>query len=242
MISRTYPLFGWQTRRRLTLFLTTSLVLAGLAGCRTVADESDSPVLEEPVTEAPAKTIDLAVLHNLLDTAEAAIDAGQLTYPADGSALAIYQQILAIEPGQQDAERGLEHLVELYIDLAMTALQRGRSATARSMLSRARLIRPNHPSIEPTAAQIRLLDKADRKTLQLTQADLQGRTKQMQDNLAALAILPAGQACRYTIWAKNDAQGRWIYQRLAAASASGRIRAQINLRLPAGVERLCFPK
>ena len=207
-----------------------------------MADEPNSTVLEEPITEAQARTIDPVVLHNLLDTAEAAIDAGQLTYPADGSALTIYQQILAIEPGQQDAERGLEHLVELYIDLAMTALQRGRHATARSMLSRARLIRPNHPSIEPTAAQIRLLDKADRKILKLTQTDLQERTAQVQDNLAALAIPSEGQTCRYTISAKNDAQGRWIYQRLAEASASGRLRAQINLRLPAGVERLCFPK
>ena len=225
--------------RLLAFLLTTSPALAGLAGCKNTTDEV--PVPDEPIIEVVAKVIDPVVLHNLLDAAEVAIAQGRLTYPTDSNALDIYQQILAMEPGQQDAERGLERLVELYIELAMTALQRGRRASARSMLARARLIGPNHPSIEPTAAQIRLLDKADRKTLKLAQTDLQGRSAELSDNLATLARPPEGQACRYTISAKNDAQGRWIYQRMAQASSSGRIRAQINIRLPAGVERLCFP-
>ena len=78
-------------------------------------------------------------------------------------------------------------------------------------------------------------------TIRLQQSDLDNPTPAATAELQALGELPDGYDCRFTIAAKNDAQGRWIYQTLASGSAGGRLRAQIEIRLPAGVERVCFP-
>lgn len=210
-----------------------------LQGCTAQAPEPE-PV--EVAAEPPAPPrIDPVVLHSLLDQADAAIAADHLTYPEEGSAYAIYRQILALEPGQEDAIRGLERLVELYVEMSTHALERGRYATARSMLARAKIILPDHPSIEPTEEQIRLLSQAQRTEMKLSQTDINSNKPRISGELAAFAASEAAQRCRYIISAKNDAQGRWIYQQLAGAADGYRLRAQIRIRLPAGVEKVCFP-
>ena len=120
-------------------------------------------------------------------------------------------------------------------------MERGRYATARSMVARAKLILPGHPSIKPTEAQIRLLSQARRSELKLSQAEITSDSARISSQLTAFAATPADASCRYIISAKNDAQGRWIYQQLAEAAEGYRLRAQIRIRLPAGVEKLCFP-
>jgi hypothetical protein len=210
---------------------------------RTGEPSSEVAATGEQAETPPA--IDPVLLHELLDQADAAIARGQLTYPVENSAYASYSRILDQQPDQQDALRGMEHLVEQYIAMAMQNLERHRYASARSMLARARLIDPSHPSIEPTEEQIRLLSEAERKVLKLTQEQLNNPNHALTEALQRLAAHPAENDCRFTISAKNDAQGRWIYQHLSAAGEgrqdNPRIRAQIRIRLPAAVERLCFP-
>ena len=224
-------------------------ILVGLSACQ---NQKPKPPAEAPPEAEdsqqqiqPQPAIDPVLLHGLLDQAEAAVARGHLTYPIEDSAYEIYLRILGRQPDQQDALRGMEHIVEQYIAMAMQALERHRYASARSMLARARLIDPSHPSIEPTDRQIRLLSQAERKVMKLTQEQLNNPDEELTGALQAMATLPADNNCHFTISAKNDAQGRWIYQRLAAGSDSeqgtARIRAQIRIRLPAAVERLCFP-
>jgi hypothetical protein len=217
------------------------LLWLALTGCQSgVAPQPQAPPIPE-TPPAEIKKIDPVVLHNLLDTADAAIAQGHLTFPQGNNAYDIYQRILALEPGQQDAVRGLENLVEEYVALAIQALERNQPATARSMLARARLIVPDHASIEPTEAQIRLLTQAQRKSLKLAQNKLNKPESAVGRELQALAQVAQNTDCRFIISAKNDAQGRWIYQQLAKGATQTRIRAQIRIRLPASVERLCFP-
>ena len=194
-----------------------------------------------PVTPPPPPVIERQLLFKFLDNADAAIADNRLTFPAGNNALDYYHDILAIQPDQEDALRGLEQLVEIYVKLAQDALDYDRFATARSMLERANLIVPDHPSIEPTRAQIRLLEEAQRTALQLDQHVLNNPTRALKDQLIALGTHPQQTPCRFIIYARNDAQGRWIYEQLASADISGRIRAEIKIRTPAKVERLCFP-
>ena len=217
-------------------------ILMLIAGCETTPPTPEpTPVVETPPAETIPVKIEPELLYQLLAKADAAIRNDKLTFPDEDSAYASYLEILAIEPGQEDAIHGLERLVELYIELAMRALERSQYATARSMLARGRLIMPNHPSIEPTDEQIRLLSQAQRTRIKLRQEDLQNNPDAISDQLQALAQNPELESCRFIISAKNDAQGRWIYQTLVKGLQSTRIRAQIKIRLPAGVERLCFP-
>jgi hypothetical protein len=215
-------------------------------GCETTAPTAQEP---EPVPEvlvtAPVESvkIDPDLLYNLLTQADAAIKKDHLTYPEQGSAYSLYLEILAIEPAQTDAIDGLEHIVEEYIALAMRALDRNQYAGARSMLARARIIMPDHPSIKPTDVQIRLLSQAQRTRLKLNQDELKNDTNKVSADLQTLLNTPPAEGCRFIISAKDDAQGRWIYQALAKGAIEAneaRVRAQIKIRLPAGVERLCF--
>ena len=214
-----------------------------LVACQNTPPEPvpAGPADVEAEVEPARPRIDPEALYQLLTQADAAIERDHLTYPEEGSALALYQQILAIEEDQQQASRGLERIVEKYIELAMQAMQRHQYATARSMLARARIILPQHPSIEPTEQQIRLLSQAKRMQVTLNQNDLKAQTVELQQTLQSLAAAPQGYECRFFISARNDAQGRWIYQTMSAASAARRLRAQVQIRLPAGVERVCYP-
>ena len=186
----------------------------------------------------PLSKVELA---KLLNAAHQATLNEHLTFPKEGSAYAYYQQILAKDPDQEDALRGLEHIVERYIEIALDALGQRQFATARSMLSRARIILPDHPSIEPTDAQIRLLQKAKFKKITLASGILANQ-EQLQSTLSELNP-PKGANCRYKIWARSDAQGRTIYQALVQATGAGenkRLRAQIGIRSPSAIEQTCF--
>jgi hypothetical protein len=223
----------------LLISLPISLSL-GLQGCQTTPASTEEEADIAPTSPPPARKIDNAVLFPLLDAADKAIEADHLTYPLAGSAFAIYKEILAIDANQEDARRGLERIVEEYVALSTNALDRRQFASARSMLARARLINPSHPSIEPSAAQIRLIEEADRTTIQLKQADLSKETEELESTLRTLGRETDGKSCRFVITASNDGQGRWIYQRLSQDVESTRLRAQIKIRTPASVERLCF--
>lgn len=223
----------------LTSILLLFLVTVGLGGCQSAPEPAPEPqAAAEPEPEAPR--LDNAVLFPLLDAAEQAIAENRLTYPKAGSAYSIYLQILERYPDQEDAVRGIERIVEAYVALSMRALERRQFGAARSMLARARLIEPGHPSIEPSAAQIRLVEEADRKTLQFKQADLASKAPYLTTQLRALAEESNGRTCRFIISARSDGQGRWIYQQLSNGLGEQRLRAQIKIRTPAGVERLCF--
>ncbi len=240
------PLTTRPDRRRLLLRSPAAgiaLLCLTLLGCQSnPPGATRAEPADDQTATVPAKAkIDPELLYRLLTQADAAIERDHLTYPEKGSALALYEQILAIDEDQKQARRGLERIVEKYIELAMQALQRRQYATARSMLARARIILPQHPSIEPTEQQIRLLSQAKRTQVTLNQKDLKAETVSLQQTLQRLAIAPQGYECRFFISARNDAQGRWIYQTMSAASAARRLRAQVQIRLPAGVERVCYP-
>lgn len=230
-----WPLFAVKSRNSFR-FLSTLLVISLLAACKTQLPPEEPPAVEpEPVKVA----MNPAQLNIWLEAAEAAIDRDELTYPEQDSAYAVYQRILAVDPEQEDALRGLERIVEIFVDRAMRALERRQFASARSMLTRAKLILPDHPSIEPSAEQIRLIMSAERDLMKLSQPDLNAATAALQSLLQQFADT-GERNCRFVINAKNDEQGRWIYQTMSKGVSDGRLRAQLNVRLPASVERLCF--
>jgi hypothetical protein len=225
-----------------SILLLIMLSLAGIGGCQApTAAAPLLPVQTEPAPPPPPPTIERQLLFKLLDSADAAIADDRLTFPQGDNALDFYHQILAIQPDQEDALRGLEQLVEIYIKMAQEALDYERYATARSLLARAKLIVPGHLSIEPTEAQIRLIEDAQRTQLKVDQQALNNQDVTLKAQLQSLGSSPVQSQCRFVIYAKSDPQGRWIYQQLASAKPDSRLRAEIKIRTPAKVERLCFP-
>ena len=99
-------------------------------------------------------------ISELLSLAAAAVRAEQLIYPARGSAMSLYHEVLTLAPENIAARRGLEELVEHYLAQADQAIAEARYTRAHGALSRARLVDRNNPNIEPIAAELRLLEEA----------------------------------------------------------------------------------
>ena len=188
-----------------------------------------------------AKRVQAEALRALLDAAEYALAEDRLTTPADDCAYLYYSQALALAPDDDAAREGFERIVERYLAMAQTAIERESWARARSMLDRAALVDAEYVGIAVLRRQAQLLADAERLTLALDRDAVRRRSQASADRLAAFGK-PARRAnARVRIRAASDADGRWIYQQLANAPGENRIRAGIDIGLPPQVTILLLP-
>ena len=187
-----------------------------------------------PASEADPETVDL------LDAAEAAERAGQLIYPSRGSAMSLYHEVLYLDPENGDAILGLTRLAELHLEQAQSALDKGQFLKADSMVSKARMIYPDYPAVATMRRQIALLENAERTRRTLDWRLVAERSPSLNGTLRSLGSTAKSGDCRVTISVSNDAEGRWIYQRMNAAEGPERLRAEVKIASPAAVDILCF--
>ena len=83
-------------------------------------------------------------VERLLEDAAAAMTAGRLTDPADGSAFAHYAAVLESDPDNRQANEGLDRIAEHYLTAARSLLVSENFEEAASSLERARDVRPGH--------------------------------------------------------------------------------------------------
>jgi hypothetical protein len=214
-----------------------------LSGCQSPAPPAAPLTPARDSSAAPATTasaVNTPEILGLLDAADAAWRDKHLIYPAQGSAMTLYYEILQRSPGNAEALRGLERLVEQFLGLASVALERAQYTKAGAMISRARLVDPDNPNIEPMAVQLRLLENAHREKVTLDWRKLANRSSELGPVLRRIGTLAKREGCRATISVSNDAEGRWVYQQMSRAPGDARIRAQTRIASPAAVEVLCF--
>lgn len=195
----------------------------------------------EPAPTHAARQAQAETLRALLDLAERALAEDRLTTPPDDCAHLYYSQALALAPEDDAVREGFERIVERYLALAQSAIEREAWARARLMLERATLVDAEHPGIEVLRRQERLLANAERLTLELDRDSVRRRLAAIANRLAAFGT-PARRAnARVRIRAASDADGRWIYRQLANAPGERRIRAGIEIGLPPQVTILLLP-
>ncbi len=176
----------------------------------------------------------------LLDAAEAAERVDHLIYPARGSAMSLYHEVLFLEPDNADATAGLTRLAEYHLEQAQQALERGLLLKADSMVSKARMIYPEYPAISTLRHQIRLVENAQRTRETLDWRLVAKRSENLIPQLRRLGSIAKEGDCRVTINVSNDAEGRWVFQKMNTAAGERRVRAQIKIASPAAVDILCF--
>ncbi len=221
-------------RIRLHRLIVLACLVAGAPGCQTPSPTpAPAPVLPPPEPVAPER------LYPLFDAAEAALAEDRLTAaPGQQSAHGYFLEVLALDPGNDEALRGVERIVERFVELALTAADDWQLATARSMLARARLIDADHPSIAPTQTQIDLLSNANREEQFFDYKNM--HSVESQQLLARMGKTAKTFDCHARIRAQNDVQGRWMYQQMNAAAGDDRVRATMEVGLPARVALVCF--
>ena len=191
-----------------------------LAGC-TLQQPLPAPA---PKPEAP----DPVTL--LLEQADAAFDQDQLTTPADQNAFDLYRRALELSPGNSRALTGISNIVEQYLSWAIDNTQRGNHSRARHYASKAQNIDPEHPSIEAVFRMINEREDAITRAFPLDPLNVQRRSvasarfEHMVSGLTPESFV--------TIFARNDAEGRWLYQQL---------NNRVSFRVRASFERNSTP-
>jgi len=222
--------FNWR-------WLVAAVCIVLVAGCPTAPPEPppepEPPAAPPPKPEPPDVT-------PWLERARIAFEELRLTTPPESSAFANYQEALRLDPGNEDARRGLEKIVERYVQFALGAIQRHQFARARTMLQRAQSVDANHPAIEPTLQQVRLVENAEHEFVKLDAEALRNRRSAVRAQLHGLGVRAERSNCRVTINARSDEEGRWIYQQLNSAAQGSRVRARLVVASPTSVELVCL--
>lgn len=178
----------------------------------------------------------------LLDQAEDAERRGQLIYPAGGSAMSLYYDVLFVDPENAHALEGLARLAEHHLVQAQAALDADQLLKAETLVSQARLIYPEYPPVEIMANQIALMETARRTRETLDWRLISERSDRLTPTLVRLGGIAKAGDCRVTINVSSDADGRWVFQKMNAAKGDTRVRARVKIASPAAVDIICFEK
>lgn len=102
-------------------------------------DQTRDPVTDQPAAAAEqAPAADSATVADYLERAQDALDHKRLTTPADNSALHWAEQVLAIDPDNQQARALMEKVVDKYLLWAGSQYRREQITKARRNVGRAR--------------------------------------------------------------------------------------------------------
>jgi hypothetical protein len=220
--------------------LVALLVLNGCHNPAPAPAEQPPPAAAPPAVTArpPLPPLDQDRLDKLLEQGDRALAAGRLLTPIDDCAYDYYRQALIVAPGHPAARHGLERLADRFIGMAEQAAERGQFDTAKAMLKHARYVDPDRPGIAETEAMIEMRSSAKRRHVALDTEQLSAHAAGLAEQLKTLGAQAKAQDAWVIIHARNDAEGRWIYQQLASAAGDRRIRAELSIGAPPAVDLL----
>jgi hypothetical protein len=137
---------------------------------------------------------------------------------------------LAIDELNEEAHQGMRQITDRYLQLAEQAFSSGRTHQAEQLLNGAESIAAPPAIIEPLRERYR--QHAGSNEIYLPIKALSARNQSIQQLLAALAGQLTPQQ-RLLIVARNDNEGRWIYQQMRQSVGGLRLRGNIELgRIP----------
>jgi hypothetical protein len=202
------------------------------------APESPPAPVASPAPPAKMSLADADRLDALLEKGDRALKDNRLLTPIDNCAYDFYREALVVVPDHPAALHGLQRVAERYVAMAEQAAERGRYDTARKMLDHARLVDPDLDSIQAAEAQIKTRSTAQREHTPLDTEQLSAHATELSARLKALGARAKSRDDWVVIRARNDAEGRWIYQQMADSPGERRIRAELTLGTPPGVDLL----
>ncbi len=184
----------------------------------------------------------------LLDKAEQDVLADRLTTPVSNNAYDRYKAVLLLDKANQRAALGLRSIAARYMDMARFSIKKRQFSKARKQLSQAIYVNGRTPQAKQLSQDIRQAEKqarlaklkspspapvikelnAEQKTFSLNPADLSQRNQSVKSHLASLGQRVQDTREYVLIYARNDSEGRWIYQQMRKASVGYRLRGDIK--------------
>lgn len=170
-------------------------------------------------------------IESLLGLAAQALAKDRLMRPKEDNAYDWYRQVLAIDALNTEAHWGMHRITRRYFELAEAAFATGRPARAERMLRGALQVAATPAQVKVIRAKYR--DQLRNKTFTLSPQGLRRHSDKTRLHLAKIARRARDARSRLLIVARNDAEGRWIYQQMRAAVSGFRLRGNIELgKLP----------
>ena len=100
-----------------------------------------------PQPATPAPDTKQARIESLLADAEKDLKSLRLTSPTNNNAVAKYKEVLELEPGNTNANQGLDRVVDRYVALAKQRADQGQAAAALRYLERAEDVKPGDAEV-----------------------------------------------------------------------------------------------
>ncbi|MDT8427634.1 MAG: hypothetical protein RQ757_02580 [Pseudomonadales bacterium] len=169
------------------------------------------------------------VLADLLYEGQKALAADRLMTPPEDSALARFNRVLALQPGNPVALQGIQDVAGRYLQLAETASRQGQFDNALLFLQRAAMVADSHPGL-PAAREYLAREQARTQSVYtLSAGELASQSASLMSRLQEIAALVRDTEAFLLITAPSDAQGRWIYAQMQAAVQGYRLRGDIEI-------------
>ena len=109
---------------------------------------ADKAAIEQPASKEPAVSPEEAEVARLLAAAEADLKARRLTSPVGNNAWDNYQRVLELVPAHPDAVRGMERVIDSYMEFFGSAVEQEAFDKASGYLTRIRDLHPDSPVLE----------------------------------------------------------------------------------------------
>lgn len=216
------------------------LLFGILAGCQSSAPKPTSPPVKAQVVapvQKPVVTREQQIKRLLAD-ADYALSQNRLLMPLEDNAHDRYHAVLLLDPQNTGAKTGLQAITLRYIDLARSATARSQYFQAQGYLNQARDLEPGNPLVQEFAAVLRK-EIANQKPApgykpgagehMLDVQELSQQSPAAVEQLAVLAKTAKESGDLVMIHARNDAEGRWIYQQMRNALPGFLLRGDIKI-------------
>lgn len=198
---------------------------------QTAAPEPLAPEIDESalVTDFEMALRYQRRIADLLYEGIKALNDNRLLTPPDISAHAYFSRVLAIEPENAVALRGLQDIVAKYLQLAEQAGRQGQFENAKTYLGRAAQVDNDHQGIADAWLRLEAEMNSTDVVHSIDARELANQSATLMDELGKIGIQARDAGAFFLITAPNDAQARWIYAQMQEAVAGHRLRGNIEL-------------
>ncbi len=219
-------------------FLLTGFTLEVPA---VMAAEGRAPVVKENGAFKPKSTM----AERFISRAEVFFSKGQLVTPVEQNAYNLYKAVQILEPENKEANSGLDAILIAEADGVRALLGSGKFRLARQKLNTLKRLFPDKGLINTLLAETSSAENAkvaatalqtqnnDSALILLDERELESKSEQIQTQLNSLALNLKTTNEGVMIYARSDAQARWVYQQMRKAVPNYRIRGDLRIGKPA---------
>ena len=225
--STLFKILAISPRLGTVIALLAAMLIVPISGCKSTLDGYSPSPSTPTVIPAPNRPVRDPKIQQLLEEAYYAFIESRLTTPVEDNAYFRYLQVLSIDPSNEDANRGISNIVEQYLDWSIESLQNRHFRAAANYLNKARSVDELHPNITAVATRITEYKNSKEENYLLDPSSLTNRSKSTRIELEAIAARMQKTSATIIIVARNDPEGRWIYQQLNNQTDS-RVKARFE--------------